>query len=59
MDFKKAQTQQIACNRKRLAGICLDHKFALQEKLVIDFCVKAKSVLLKEPKLESVELRVN
>ena len=53
VDFKKAQIQQIACNWKILAGICLDHKFALHQKLVIDFCVTAQSALLKEPKLEN------
>ena len=53
VDFKKAQIQQIACTWKILAGICLDHKFALHQKLVIDFCVTAQSALLKEPKLEN------
>ena len=44
VDFKKVQIQEIACTWKILAGICLDHKFALHQKLVIDFCVKLQSL---------------
>ena len=40
--FTKAETGEVACSWKTLAGICLDHKFAVHQKLVIDFFVKFK-----------------